>query len=50
MPRNMAGISPPANEEERQMWERAFQRVKQETVPLLMLSKKFYQATEEVTP
>ncbi len=38
------------DEGEAKLWERAFQRVKRETIPLLMLSKKFYQATEEVTP
>ncbi len=39
-----------ANEEARKQWERALTRVKRETIPLFLISKKFYQDTEEVTP
>jgi len=35
---------------DKEQWERAFQRVREETIPLFVLSKKFYQETEEVTP
>jgi len=35
---------------DKEQWERAFRRVREETIPLFMISKKFYQETEEVTP
>lgn len=34
----------------RTAWEKALVRVKKETIPLFLISKKFYQDTEEVTP
>lgn len=34
----------------RTVWEQAFTRVKKETIPLFLISKKFYQDTEEVSP
>lgn len=38
------------NEEIKKDWEKALRRVKQETIPLFLISKKFYQDTEEVVP
>jgi hypothetical protein len=34
----------------RTAWEKALVRVKKETIPLFLISKKFYQDTEEVAP
>ncbi len=40
-----------ADETSRTVWERAFTRVKKETIPLFLISKKFYRGDkEEVTP
>lgn len=37
-----------ADDKARAQWERALTRVKRETIPLFLISKKFYQDTEEV--
>lgn len=39
-----------ADEQGKTVWERAFVRLKRETVPLFLISKKLYQDTQEVTP
>jgi hypothetical protein len=40
-----------ADEASRTVWKRACTRVKKETIPLFLISKKFYRGdTEEVTP
>jgi len=39
-----------ADEKSKTSWERAFVRVKRETIPVFLISKKLYQDTQEVTP
>lgn len=38
-------VYPHTDAQEQKQWERAFQRIRQETIPLLLVSKKFYQDT-----
>ena len=38
------------DEASRTAWEKALVRVKKETIPLFLISKKFYQDTQEVAP
>ncbi|MCI0565320.1 MAG: hypothetical protein MN733_43195, partial [Nitrososphaera sp.] len=38
------------DEKSKTNWERAFVRVKRETIPVFLISKKLYQDTQEVTP
>lgn len=41
-------VYPHTDAPDQKQWERAFQRIRQETIPLLVISKKFYQDTQEV--
>lgn len=39
-----------SDEHNQRIWERAYTRLKRETIPLFLISKKLYQDTQEVTP
>lgn len=46
----MMDVYPHTDAQGQKQWEQAFQRIRQETIPLLVISKKFYQDTQEVAP